>query len=155
MHRQVFEDSQLTYSMAYGGMLIPVTQMTWWECSHLLIIMHRRSNQSMILPVGWGWQEGIPSPKISLIIASGHSPLSFASRHWSPQHSILGTQSPHWLATGWSHNPSHTSTILVITRPRLAATAELIWPPTMGAKCSAWTATQLCRIGRFNGSDKL
>jgi len=36
------------------------------------------------------------------------------------------------------------------TRPRLAA--ESIWHPEMGAKCSAWTAAQLCRIGRFNGS---
>jgi hypothetical protein len=64
----------------------------------------------MILPVGRGWQEGIPSPKYSLIVASGHSPLSFASGRWSPQLSILGTRSLHWLATGWSHDPSHTST---------------------------------------------
>jgi hypothetical protein len=42
----------------------------------------------MILPVGRGWQEGIPSPKYSLIVASGHSPLSFASGRWSPQRSI-------------------------------------------------------------------
>ena len=59
---------------------------------------------------GAGRQEGIPSPNFNLIVASGHSPLSFASRHWSPQRSILGTQSLHWLATGWSHDPSHTAT---------------------------------------------
>ena len=72
--------------------------------------MHHQSNQAMIPPVGRGWQEGIPSPKINLIGASGHSPLSFASRHWSPQHSILGTQFLHWLVTGRSHDLSHTST---------------------------------------------
>ena len=64
----------------------------------------------MILPVGWRWQEGIPSPKNSLIVASEHSSLSFTLRRWSPQRSICGTQSLHWLATGWSHDPSHTST---------------------------------------------
>jgi len=72
--------------------------------------MHRRSIQTMILPVGVGRQEGIPSPNFNLIVVSGHSPLSFASRRWSPQHSILGTQFLHWLVTGWSHDPSHTST---------------------------------------------
>ena len=76
----------------------------------LLIVMHRQSIRTMILPVGAGRQEGIPSPNFNLIVASEHSPLSFASRRWSPQHSILGTQSLHWLATGWSHDPSHTST---------------------------------------------
>jgi len=50
----------------------------------------------MILPVGAGRQEGIPFPNFNLIVASGHSPLSFTSRHWSPQYSILGTQSLHW-----------------------------------------------------------
>jgi hypothetical protein len=54
----------------------------------------------MILPVGRGWQEGIPSPKISLIVASGHSPLSFVSIRWSPKHLILKTQSLRWLVTG-------------------------------------------------------
>ncbi len=29
-----FDASWLTYSMSYGGMLIPVTQMTWWMCSY-------------------------------------------------------------------------------------------------------------------------
>ena len=72
--------------------------------------MHRRSIRTMILPVGAGRQEGIPSPNFNLIVLSGHSPLSFTSRRWSPQHSILGTQSPPWLATGWSHDPSHTLT---------------------------------------------
>ena len=52
----------------------------------------------MIFPVGPGWQEGIPSPNFYLIVASGHSPLSFALGRWSPQHSILGTQSPLWMA---------------------------------------------------------
>ena len=72
--------------------------------------MHRQSNRAMILPVDWRWQEGIPSPKNSLIVASEHSPLSFMLRCWSPQRSICGTQSLHWLATGWYHDPSHTST---------------------------------------------
>jgi len=62
----------------------------------LLIALHRRSIQTMILPVGAGRQEGIPSPNFNLIVASGHSPLSFALRlSWSPQRSILGTQSLH------------------------------------------------------------
>jgi hypothetical protein len=72
--------------------------------------MHRQSIRTMILPVGAGRQEGIPSPNFNLIVALGQCPLSFASRRWSPQHSILGTQSLHWLVTAWSHDPSHTST---------------------------------------------
>ena len=65
----------------------------------LLIALHHQSIRTMILPVGAGRQEGIPSPNFSLIVALGHSPLSFASRRSSPQHSIFGTQSLHWLAT--------------------------------------------------------
>ena len=77
----------------------------------LLIALHHQSIQTMILLVGAGRQEGIPFPNFYLIVASGHSPLSFALRHsWSPQHSILGTQTLHWLVTGWSHDPSLTST---------------------------------------------
>jgi len=77
----------------------------------LLIALHRQSIQTMILTVGAGRQEGIPSPNFYLIVVSGHSPLSFASRRsLFPQRSILGTQSLHWLATGWSHDPSHTPT---------------------------------------------
>jgi len=45
---------------------------------------------------------------------------------------------------------SHSRQSSQITWPRL--TAESIWPPEMGAKRSAWTATQSCCIGRFNGS---
>jgi hypothetical protein len=48
----------------------------------------------MILPVGTGRQEGIPSPNFCLIVASGQSPLSFVSGHWSPQRLILGTTFP-------------------------------------------------------------
>jgi len=62
----------------------------------LLITLHRRSIRMMILPVGAGRQEGIPSPNFNLIVALGHSPLSFALRRsWSPQRLILGTQSFH------------------------------------------------------------
>ena len=56
--------------------------------------MHRRSYRAMILPVGRGWQEGIPSPKYSLIVASGHSPLSFASGRWSPSQEPRVTLEP-------------------------------------------------------------
>ena len=51
-----------------------------------------------------------PFSQYYLIVALGHSPLSFAFGRWSPQRSILGTQSLHWLVTGWSHDPNHTST---------------------------------------------
>ena len=44
----------------------------------------------MVLPVGTGRQEGIPSPCFYLIVVSGQSPISFASGRWSPQRSILG-----------------------------------------------------------------
>jgi hypothetical protein len=60
----------------------------------LLIVLHHRSNRAMIFPVGRGWQEGVPSLKFSLIVALGHSSLSFALGRWSPQHSILGTTVP-------------------------------------------------------------
>jgi hypothetical protein len=62
----------------------------------------------MILPVGPGRREGIPSPYFYLIVGSGHSPLSFALGRWSHQHPILGTTVSYWLTTSWSHNPSHT-----------------------------------------------
>ena len=107
----------------------------------------------MILPVGWGWQEGIPSPKYSLIVASGHSPLSFASGRWSPQRSILGTTVPSLAYDGLVPRPEPYVDKPQFTRPRL--TTESIWPPAMGAKRSAWTAAQSCRIGRSNGSNKL
>ena len=48
----------------------------------------------MILPVGTGRQEGIPSPNFCLIVVSGQNPLSFALGHWSPQCLILGTAVP-------------------------------------------------------------
>jgi len=38
----------------------------------------------MILPVGAGRQEGIPSPNFNLIVALGHSPLSFQSSGHGP-----------------------------------------------------------------------
>ena len=116
----------------------------------LLIALHRRSIRTMILPVGAGRQEGIPSPNFSLIVALGHSPLSFASRRWSPQRSILGTQSPHLAYDRLVPRPKPYVDKPQFTWPRLMA--ELIWPPAMGAKRSAWTAAQSCRIGRSNGS---
>ena len=64
----------------------------------LLIALHRQSIRTMILilPVGAERQEGIPSPNFNLIVAPGHNPLSFVLRcSWSPQRSILGTQSLH------------------------------------------------------------
>ena len=66
----------------------------------LLITLHHQSIRTMILPVGAGRQEGIPSPNFYLIVALGHSPLSFALGRWSPQRSILGTQSPQQLTMG-------------------------------------------------------
>jgi hypothetical protein len=116
-------------------------------------VLHRRSNRAMILPVGVGRQEGIPSPKYSLIVASGHSPLSFVSGRWSPQRSILGTTVPSLAYDGLVPRPEPYVDKPQFTRPRL--TTESIWPPAMGAKRSAWTAAQSCRIGRSNGSDKL
>ncbi len=158
-------------------MLIPVTQMIWWEWSH------HSSSCCIVDPIElwfslWvGMARRYPFSHYCLIVASGHSPLSCASGHWSPRCSIHRTAVPslafdrlvpqpepyvnkpcyHTASrhlTGWSHNPSHMSTSLAITWPRLSA--ESIWPPVMGARHSAWTATtQLCHIGRFNGSDKL
>ena len=98
----------------------------------------------MILPVGRGWQEGIPSPKYSLIVASGHSPLSFASGRWSPQRSILGTTVPSLAYDGLVPRPEPYVDKPQFTRPRL--TTESIWPPAMGAKRSAWTAAQSSRL---------
>jgi hypothetical protein len=66
----------------------------------LLIELHCRSIQMMILPVGTGRQEGVPSPNFYLVVALGQSPLSFVVRPWSPQQSILGTQFPQQLTTG-------------------------------------------------------
>ena len=99
-----FNTSQMTYSMSYCGTLIPVVKPS------LLITLHCRSIRTMILPVDVGRQEGIPSPNFNLIVALGHSPLSFALRRSPPQRSIFRTQSLHWLVTGWSHDLSHTST---------------------------------------------
>ena len=48
----------------------------------------------MVFPVGTGGQEGISSPNFYLIVALGHSPLSFASGRWSCQRSIIGTTVP-------------------------------------------------------------
>jgi len=91
-----------------------------------------------------------PFSQYSLIVASGHSPLSFVFRLWSPQCSILiglrragpKTQAirqqallSHGLDSRWSRSGLQR------------------W--AMGAKRSAWMAAQSCRIGRFNGSDKL
>jgi hypothetical protein len=60
--------------------------------------MHRQSTQTMILPVGAGRQEGIPSPNFSLIVALGLvpsalrrdvGPLSIQSSGHSP---LIGLQ---------------------------------------------------------------
>jgi hypothetical protein len=105
------------------------------ECKpSLLILLHCPSIWAMIFPVGLGWQGGIISPSFYLIDAARQSPLSFASGCWSPQHSIPSLA--YWLTTGWSHDMSHALTSLVITRPLLMV--ELIWPPAMGARHSAW-----------------
>jgi len=71
----------------------------------LLIALHSRSNRMMILPVGTGRQEGIPSPNFYSIVASGQSPLSFASGRWSPQHSILRTTVPSLAYDGLGLRP--------------------------------------------------
>ncbi len=55
--------------MAYGGMLIPSNTDDVVGVQPSLHIVHRRSYRAVILPVGRGWQEGIPSPKYSLIVA--------------------------------------------------------------------------------------
>jgi hypothetical protein len=57
----------------------------------------------MILPVGLGWQEGIPSPNFNLIVASGHSPLSFAFGRSSPQ-LFNRDQVPMAFDGWWSYN---------------------------------------------------
>jgi len=135
-----FEASWLTYSMAYGGTLIPGSVAI---TPHHYALSIQSSDDS---PCGSGMERRYP-PKISVIVSLGHSPLSFASGHWSPQHSIIGTQSPHWLTTGWPNNPSHTLTSLnshcldslwsQSGLQRWAQSARRGWPPNHAASADS------------------
>ncbi len=123
-----------------------VIRMRWWEWSHhssLCCIIDIRSNNGS--PCGYGKARSYP---FSLFLFD----------------CCVGTKSPQLFVGMLVPSAFNAYDRLVprpepyvdkpqFTRPRL--TAESIWPPAMGAKRLAWTATQLCRIGRFMGLYKL
>jgi len=126
-------------------MLIPATQTMLWEWSH-----HSSSN-CIVDPFKWWFSLWVrEGKKVSLL------PISIWLLPWDKVPSAL------WWDLGplSSQSLGHSSlSSLQQADPTTQAirwqTVESIWPPAMGAKQLAWTATQSCRIGRFSGSDKL